>query len=31
MRLLTRVVMWGLLFCFPVGANALEQNKSDEP
>lgn len=31
MRLLTRVVMWGLLFCFPVGANSLEQNKSDEP
>ena len=31
MRLLTRVVMRGLLFCFPVGANSLEQNKSDEP
>jgi hypothetical protein len=31
MRLLTRVVMWGLLFCFPVGAKSLEQNKSDEP
>jgi len=27
MRLLTRLVMWGLLFCFPVGANAIEQAK----
>jgi hypothetical protein len=28
MSLLSRVVMWGLLFCFPVGANALEPNKN---
>ena len=30
MNLFSRVVMWGLLFCFPVGANALEpdQNKN---
>ena len=26
MNLLVRVVMWGLLFCFPVGANADEQS-----
>lgn len=25
MRILTRVVMWGLLFCFPAGASAQEQ------
>lgn len=30
MRLLTHVVMWGLLFCIPVGANADEQKKSAE-
>src|SRR5262245_13173300 len=28
MSLLSRVVMWGLLFCFPVGANALEPYKN---
>ena len=28
MSLLSRVVMWGLLFCFPVGANALEPDKN---
>ena len=28
MNLFTRVVMWGLLFCFPVAANADEQNRS---
>jgi hypothetical protein len=31
MRLVTRAVMWGLLFCFPVGANALEQPKPGDP
>jgi hypothetical protein len=30
MRLVTRAVMWGLLFCFPVGANALEQTRPAE-
>jgi hypothetical protein len=28
MNLLTRVVIWGLLFCFPVAANADEQSRS---
>ena len=28
MSLLSRVVMWGLLFCFPVGANAREPDKN---
>ena len=28
MRLLSRVLMWGLLFCFPMGANAFEPNKN---
>jgi len=26
MKLFSRVLMWGLLFCFPLGANALEQD-----
>ena len=29
MTVLSRVVMWGLLFCFPLGANAVEQNQSE--
>jgi hypothetical protein len=28
MNLLTRVVIWGLLFCFPVAANADERSRS---
>jgi hypothetical protein len=30
MKVLSRVVMWGLLFCFPVGANALEPEKPSD-
>jgi hypothetical protein len=30
MRLLSRVMMWGLLFCFPVGATAAEREPSLE-
>lgn len=30
MKLVARVVMWGLLFCFPVAANAQQQDKSLE-
>lgn len=30
MKVLTHVVMWGLLSCVPVGANADEQQKSAE-
>ena len=29
MNLLTRVVIWGVLFCFPVAASANEQNGTD--
>jgi hypothetical protein len=28
MNVLTRVMIWGLLFCFPVAANADEQSRS---
>ena len=30
MRILTRVVLWGFLFCFPVGANAQRTDKAPE-
>ena len=30
MKLITRAVMWGLLFCFPVGATANEQQPAVE-
>src|SRR5262245_2500841 len=30
MKVLARVVMWGLLLCFPVAANADAQNRSLE-
>jgi hypothetical protein len=30
MSLLARVAMWGLLFCFPVGANAVEADQRFE-
>jgi hypothetical protein len=30
MRALTRIVLWGLLFCFPLGATAQQRDKSVE-
>ena len=30
MKILTRVLLWGFVFCFPVGANATEPHKSLE-
>jgi hypothetical protein len=30
MGLFTRVVLWGLLFCFPLGATAMERDKATE-
>lgn len=30
MNLLTRVLLWGLLFCFPLGATAVERDRSTE-
>ncbi len=31
MRLFTRAVTWGLLFCFPAGAHAIEQTRPADP